>query len=127
MGGRIEILLIRGPTIPGTRVVRCRSGRTLAQGGRSCKTGSQRGPADHPRRDRIHSYTEQALCHFEYVDPGPATARLAGEWRALAREIGRALDTPDAIIAATAFHEEAAVLTRNVRDFALTPVRVETY
>ena len=79
------------------------------------------------RRVGGEAVIEQALCHFEYVHPGPATARLAGEWRALAREIGRALDTPDAIIAATAFHEEAAVLTRNVRDFALTPVRVETY
>jgi len=31
------------------------------------------------------------------------------------------------MLAATAFGVGAAVLTRNVRDFALTPVRVETY
>ncbi len=79
------------------------------------------------RRVGAEAVIEQALRYFEYVHPGPATARLAGEWRAQARETGRALDIPDAIIAATAFHHEAAVLTRNVRDFSLTPVRVETY
>ena len=70
---------------------------------------------------------EGFLRFFEYVHAGPRTARLAGEWRAHAREIGRALDAPDALIAATAFDLEATVLTRNVRDFELTPVRVETY
>jgi len=67
------------------------------------------------------------LRFIEYVHPGPATARLAGTWRAQARESGRTLDLPDALIAATAFDLEAAVLTRNVRDYALTPVRIETY
>jgi len=38
-----------------------------------------------------------------------------------------ALSTPDALIAATADALGAAVLTRNVKDFALTPVRVESY
>lgn len=70
---------------------------------------------------------EQFLRYFEYVHAGPATAHLAGEWRARAREVGRALDVPDALIAATAFDLGATVLTRNVADFALTPVRVETY
>jgi predicted nucleic acid-binding protein len=67
------------------------------------------------------------LRYVEYVHPVPATARLAGEWRAEARERGRTLDIPDALIAATAFDCDAAVLTRNVSDFALTPVRVVTY
>jgi hypothetical protein len=67
------------------------------------------------------------LRYIEYVHPGPVTARLAGTWRAEARESGRTLDLPDALIAATAFDLEAAVLTRNVRDFELTPVRIETY
>jgi predicted nucleic acid-binding protein len=70
---------------------------------------------------------EALLRYFEYVPPGPSTARLAGEWRAKAREIGLTLGAPDAIIAATAFDLDAAVLTRNTRDFELTPVRVETY
>ena len=68
-----------------------------------------------------------ALRYLEYVHPGPPTARRAGEWRAAARESGSTLTTPDALIAATAFDMGAAVLTRNVRDFALTPVRIETY
>jgi predicted nucleic acid-binding protein len=70
---------------------------------------------------------ETFLRYFEYVHARPATARLAGEWRAKAREIGLTLKAPDAIIAATAFDLGATVLTRNVRDFELTPVRVETY
>lgn len=64
---------------------------------------------------------------LEYVHAGPATARLAGLWRAEARAKGRRLGVPDALIAATAFDAGAAVLTRNVRAFELTPVRVETY
>jgi predicted nucleic acid-binding protein len=70
---------------------------------------------------------DRFLRYIEYVHPGPETARVAGIWRAEAREAGRTLGVPDALIAATALHLGAAVLTRNVRDFALTPVRVETY
>jgi predicted nucleic acid-binding protein len=70
---------------------------------------------------------EDALRYLEYIHAGPSTARRAGEWRAAAREVGSTLTTPDALIAATAFDAEAVVLTRNVRDFALTPVRIESY
>jgi len=70
---------------------------------------------------------ESFLRYFEFVQPGPETSRLAGIWRAQARLAGSALGTMDAMIAACAFHLNATVLTRNVRDFALTPVRVETY
>jgi predicted nucleic acid-binding protein len=70
---------------------------------------------------------ERLLRYLEYVHPGPATARLAGTWRADARRRGRTLSLPDALIAATAHELAAAVLTRNVRDYALTPVRLEPY
>lgn len=70
---------------------------------------------------------ESLLLYMEFVQPGPETSRLAGIWRAQARAAGSTLGTMDALIAASAFHLDAAVLTRNVRDFALTPVRVETY
>jgi len=70
---------------------------------------------------------EGAVRYLEYIHAGPSTARRAGEWRAAARQAGKTLDTTDALIAATAFDVGAAVLTRNVRDFALTPVRIETY
>jgi predicted nucleic acid-binding protein len=39
----------------------------------------------------------------------------------------RHLSLPDALIAAVALTLEAEVLTRNVRDFGLTPVAVERY
>lgn len=69
-----------------------------------------------------------ALLRFaEFVSPGPDQARQAGRWRVGARATGRTLSLPDALIAATADALGATVLTRNVRDFALTPVRVETY
>lgn len=79
--------------------------------------------ARHPIDDDLDAF----LRYFEYVHPGPATARLAGTWRAAARLTGRTIGMEDALIAATAFDADAAILTRNVRDFALTPVRVETY
>jgi predicted nucleic acid-binding protein len=64
---------------------------------------------------------------IEFVQPGSSHAMLAGRWRAEARSRGRHLGLPDALIAAAAYATDSAVLTRNVSDFALTPVRVETY
>lgn len=62
----------------------------------------------------------------EFVQPGPLSAERAGRWRQEARARGRVLTLADALIAAAA-DDDAVVLTRNVRDFALTPVRIETY
>lgn len=70
---------------------------------------------------------ESFFLYLEFVQPGPLTAKLAGRYRATARREGRTLGLGDALIAASAADMDAAVLTRNVRDFALTPVRVETY
>ena len=64
---------------------------------------------------------------LEFIQPGPGAAAAAGRWRAAARERGRTLHLADALIAAAAEASGAAVLTRNVRDFALAEVRVETY
>lgn len=77
-------------------------------------------PSEHPQ-------VEALLRYLEFVQPGPPTSELAGRWRADARARGATLALPDALIAATAFQLDATVLTRNVRDFALTPVRIETY
>jgi predicted nucleic acid-binding protein len=63
----------------------------------------------------------------EFVQPGAAIAMTAGRWRAEAHASGRTLSLPDALIAAAADALGATVVTRNVRDFALTPVRVEAY
>jgi predicted nucleic acid-binding protein len=51
----------------------------------------------------------------------------AGRWRATARDHGLALSLADALVAAAAESLEAVIVTRNVRDFRLTPVSVETY
>lgn len=63
----------------------------------------------------------------EFVQPGPSAALNAGGWRAEARYTGRVLSLADALIAAAADAADAVVLTRNVRDFSLAPVRVESY
>ena len=63
----------------------------------------------------------------EFIQPGSSTALLAGRWRAEARAAGRTLGLADALIAAAAVSDHAAILTRNTRDFALTPVRLVTY
>lgn len=70
---------------------------------------------------------EALLRPVEFVQPGPDTAMLAGRWRAELRARGATLSLADALIAAAAVSLDAAVLTRNVRDFALTPARVEAY
>jgi predicted nucleic acid-binding protein len=70
---------------------------------------------------------EAFLEPVEFIQPGPDAALLAGRWRAEARANGRTLGLADALIAAAAHTENAAVLTRNTRDFALTPVRLVTY
>jgi predicted nucleic acid-binding protein len=62
----------------------------------------------------------------KFVQPGPASAERAGAWRQKARRRGFVLSLADALIAAAA-EADAVVLTRNVREFALTPVRVDTY
>ncbi len=64
---------------------------------------------------------------IEFVQPGPDSAVQAGAWRHEAHRRGRHLSLADALIASAAESLQAAVLTRNVRDFALTPVRIETY
>ena len=78
-------------------------------------------------RPRDRALLEEVLAPVEFVQPGPAAALLAGRWRWEARERGATLSLADALIAAAADALGCAVLTRNLRDFALTPVPVETY
>lgn len=70
---------------------------------------------------------EAFLEPIELIQPAPEAALLAGRWRAEARAAGKTLGLADALIAAAAVTDHAAVLTRNTRDFALTPVRLLTY
>ena len=67
------------------------------------------------------------LVAIEFVQAGQQAARDAGAWRLAAQRRGVSLGLADALIAAEAHHMGAAVLTRNVRDFELTPVTVLTY
>lgn len=85
-----------------------------------CEVAAGLRARDVPRLDAF-------LEPVEFVQPGPATALLAGRWRAEARAAGKTLGLADALIAAAAHSDNAAVLTRNTRDFALTPVRLVTY
>ena len=78
-------------------------------------------------RDADEHYLSAFLRPIEFVQPGPDAALQAGRWRYAAHERGRTLSLPDALIAAAAEGLGAAILTRNVRDFSLTPVPVETY
>jgi predicted nucleic acid-binding protein len=78
-------------------------------------------------RDVDEPFLTAFLEPIEFVQPGPVHAITAGRWRANARARGWTLSLPDALIAAAADSLDAAVLTRNTRDFALAPVRVETY
>lgn len=82
------------------------------------RTGLRQQDVDHLRR---------LLDPVEYVHLGPSGAELAGRWRAEARARGHTLSLGDAIIGVTAHDNGAVVLTRNVRDFSLLPVRVEAY
>ena len=100
----------------------------LAEGGDSlyvcdivvCETYAGTHPGGQTQVDRFFRF-------LEFVQPGPDAARQAGAWRAEALRGGRSLSAADALIASAAEAVGAAVLSRNVRDFALTPVRVETF
>jgi len=63
----------------------------------------------------------------EFIQPGPDAAQVAGVWREHARRKGYHLSLADSLIASAAAAVGAAVLTRNVKDFGLTPVDIETY
>lgn len=78
-------------------------------------------------RDRDEPILAAFLGPVEFIQPGPESALEAGRWRYAAHRRGMQLSLSDALIAAAANAMHAAVLTRNKRDFALTPVRVEGY
>jgi len=78
-------------------------------------------------RDEDEHHLDALIEPMEFVQPGPEQAMTAGRWRAGLARIGRTLSLGDALIASSAESRSARVLTRNVRDFAMTPVGVETY
>ncbi len=62
-----------------------------------------------------------------FVQPPPEAAIEAGVWRRAARKRGRTLNLADALIAAASASLGATLITRNRRDFELTPVAVVAY
>ena len=77
--------------------------------------------------DEAERHLDAFLEPIEFVQPGIETAKTAGQWRADLRRRGRTLSLGDALIAATAHTLGATVITRNLRDFNLMPVPVESY
>lgn len=69
---------------------------------------------------------EQALVRFRgrILSLDATSGRLAGQLIARCQSQGRALDTPDAMIAAIAVVHGATLATRNVRDFEGLGVRL---
>jgi predicted nucleic acid-binding protein len=78
-------------------------------------------------RDADLAHLMALLEPVDFIQPDADAALLAGAWRASAHRRGAHLSLPDALIAAAAHAVDAIVLTRNVRDFALTEARVEAY
>jgi hypothetical protein len=85
-----------------------------------CELMAGLGPEDVP-------FGQALLEPLDFIQPGPESAVEAGRWRAEARRRGRTLSLADALIAAAAKAAAATILTRNQRDFWLTPVPVEGY
>ncbi len=69
----------------------------------------------------------RSLAAVEFVQPGPDVAAFAGRWRGETRRRGLTLGMPDALVAATTDALGVVLITRNVRDFAITPVQISTY
>ena len=79
------------------------------------------------RRTRLETWLEvelQARFAGRIVPVGSAIADRWGLIAAEAKRKGEALSVIDGLLAATAFHHNLTVVSRNVRDFSSTPVQV---
>jgi hypothetical protein len=75
---------------------------------------------DKPRVERV-------LAGFEYWDISRSAAERAGFYRYQFARRGIQLATPDTIQAALAVDRDAYFVTRNVRDFPMTDLKIVTY
>ncbi|MBV9072416.1 MAG: PIN domain-containing protein [Acidobacteria bacterium] len=73
-------------------------------------------PADRPKADGMTQ-------DFVFLSTNAELGRLAGALRRRYRDQGVALSTPDCLIAATAIHYEAMLLTDNQKDFPMPELR----
>lgn len=67
---------------------------------------------------------EHVLTAFEYWDISPAAAKRAGSFRYQFARRGIQLSTPDTLQAALAVDRDANFVTRNVRDFPMTDLKI---
>lgn len=87
--------------------------------------GVQRLPKSRKRRDLAAWLDELERSYGERILPIDAeTARLWGEVTAASESKGRPLPPQDGLIAATALRHGLHLMTRNVRNFAHTGVRL---
>lgn len=72
------------------------------------------------RKSRFAAMIEAVRAQFagRFVDVNEDDARLSGELRARVKQRGGKLDTPDALIAASALRRSLRLATRNTRHFA---------
>jgi predicted nucleic acid-binding protein len=79
------------------------------------------------RRERLQSAFERVLNYIlenRVLDFDALAAQAAASWTAQRRRIGRNVEIRDTQIAGIAIARNAALITRNVRDFADLDVRV---
>lgn len=77
------------------------------------------GLSSHDQTRAIH-----LIDRLEYLDVSRDAAKEAGRLRFDCARRGVTLTTADALIAATAFHEDATLITANVRDFSIEKLRL---
>ena len=77
---------------------------------------------------RVQAWFEEFLARYCRMHPvSDEIARRAGQIRGALASRGQRRTQADMLIAATAQIHQQTLVTRNVRDFALTPVRVQSY
>jgi toxin FitB len=76
------------------------------------------------QRERLSNWLDTTLADWFGERVIAIDLAVADRWAQLLADAGRPLPAIDSLIAATALHRELAIVTRNVRDFALPGVEV---
>lgn len=71
--------------------------------------------------DGNRALVDEFLATLPVLSPGPASAWVFGEAKALLQRMGTPVADADLIVASIALAEEATVVTRNLRHFARVP------
>ena len=67
---------------------------------------------------------EELLSSFVFLPTSREAARRAGEWRYAYARRGITLSVADALIAATGYEHNAAIVTANVRDYPMPEINI---